>query len=205
MICNHDVRWNYLKKLQPWKMFSFCYWKSGGTFRTLCACFDKLFWGEQLCGGKSGRFYFWWEIKIFTRATSIFVSRNKWLNGCFRMLPQLRLLAAPIKEIKQKEENVTKYQLSTSQNPKMSTQYYHIKIYFHNSYSNLYQLVFLQFKKTLSSSWDIETADLNKMTIARMITPKTTNFVVAEVIFFSFCTKIQRAPKIYTGINLCVS
>ena len=123
MIYNHDVQWNSLKKLQPWKMFSFCYWKSGGTFKTLCACFDKLFWGEQLCGDKSGRFNFWWEIKIFIRATSIFVSRNKWLNGCFRMLPQLRLLAAPIKEIKQKEENVTKYQLSTSQNQKMSTQY----------------------------------------------------------------------------------
>ena len=102
------------------------------------------------------------------------------------------------KEVKQKEENVTKYQLSTSQNQKMSTQYYHIKIYFHNSYS-------IQFKKTLSSSWDIEPADLNKMTIARMITPKRTNFVVGEAIFVSFLTEIQRGPKIYTGINLCVS
>ena len=37
------------------------------------------------------------------------------------------------KEVKQKEENVTKYQLGTSQNQKMSTQFYHIKIYFHNS------------------------------------------------------------------------
>ena len=108
-------------------------------------------------------------------------------------------------EVKQKEENVTKYQLSTSQNQEMSSQYYHIKIYFHNSYSNLYQLVFFQFKKTLSSSWDIETADLNKMTIARMITPKRTNFVFGEAIFVSFLTEIQRAPKIYTGINLCVS
>ena len=44
-------------------------------------------------------------------------------------------------EVKQKEGYVTKYQLSTSQNQNMSTQYYHIKIYFHNSYSNL----FLQF------------------------------------------------------------
>ena len=108
-------------------------------------------------------------------------------------------------EVKQKEENVTKYQLSTSQNQKMSTQYYQIKIYFHNSYSNLYQLVFFQFKKTLSSSWDIETADLNKMSIARMITPKRTNFVFGEAILVSFLTEIQRAPKIYTGINLCVS
>ena len=109
-------------------------------------------------------------------------------------------------EVKQKEENVTKYQLSTSQNQKMSTQYNHIKIYFHNyKYSNLYQLVFFQFKKTLSSSWDIETADLNKMTIARMITPKRTNFVFGEAIFVSFLTEIQRAPKIYTGINLCAS
>ena len=109
-------------------------------------------------------------------------------------------------EVKQKEENVTKYQLSTSQNQKMSTQYNHIKIYFHNyKYSNLYQLVFFQFKKTLSSSWDIETADLNKMTIARMITPKRTNFMFGEAIFVSFLTEIQRGPKIYTGINLCVS
>ena len=94
-------------------------------------------------------------------------------------------------EVKQKEENVTKYQLSTSQNQKMSTQYYHIKIYFHNSYSNLYQLVFLQFRKTLSSSWNIETADLNKMTIARMITPKRTNFVVGEAIFYHFLQKFK--------------
>ena len=102
MIYNHDVQWNSLKKLQPWKMFSFCYWKSGGTFKTLCACFDKLFWGEQLCGDKSGRFNFWWEIKIFTGATSVFVSCNKWLYGCFRMLPQLRLLAAPKKSNRKK-------------------------------------------------------------------------------------------------------
>ena len=88
------------------------------------------------------------------------------------------------KEVKQKEENVTKYQLSTSQNQKMSTQYYHIKIYFHNSYS-------IQFKKTLSSSWDIEPADLNKMTIARMITPKRTNFVVGEAIFYHFLQKFK--------------
>ena len=94
-------------------------------------------------------------------------------------------------EIKQKEESVTKYQSSTSQNPKMPTQYYHIKTYFHNSYSNLYQLVFLQFKKTPSSSWDIETADLNKMTIARMITPKRTNFVVGEAIFYHFLQKFK--------------
>ena len=87
-------------------------------------------------------------------------------------------------EVKQKEENVTKYQLSTSQNQKMSTQYYHIKIYFHNSYS-------IQFKKTLSSSWDIEPADLNKMTIARMITPKRTNFVVGEAIFYHFLQKFK--------------
>ena len=102
MIYNHDVQWNSLKKLQPWKKFSFCYWKSGGTFKTLCACFDKLFWGEQLCAYKSGRFNFWWEIKIFTGATSIFVSCNKWLYGCFRMLPQLRLLAAPKKSNRKK-------------------------------------------------------------------------------------------------------
>ena len=84
------------------KKFSFCYWKSGGTFKIWCACFDKLFQGEQHCCDKSRRFYFWREIKIFIRATSIFVSRNKWLNECFRMLPQLRLLAAPEKSNRKK-------------------------------------------------------------------------------------------------------
>ena len=93
MIWYHDIQWNSLKKLQPWKMFSFCYWKSGWTFKTLCACLDKLFWEEQLCDNKIWRFHFLWETK--TRPTSIFVCSNKWLNGCFRMLPKLRLLAAP--------------------------------------------------------------------------------------------------------------
>ena len=130
------------------------------------------------------------EIKIFTGATSICVSCNKWLYGCFRMLSQLRLLAAPKKSNRKKRmwQNINWVLPKTK---KMSTQYYHIKIYFHNSYSNLFQLVFLQFKKTPSSSWDIETADLNKMTIARMITPKRTNFVVGEAIFYHFLQKFK--------------